>query len=153
MAASPVVRSLVALTVSAWLGAAVLLAASVAPAAFAVLPSRMLAGALVGRVLPVLFITGLVIGLGAALSDVSWRRGPGFVMAGACAIAQFSIGRRIDRLRASIGGPIDALAESDPRRIAFGRLHGLSVAFLAVAMLAALVIVIAAWRSYGQYSR
>jgi len=147
------VRASAAFGACAWLGAAILVAAAVAPAAFAVLPSRALAGALIGRVLPPLFIAGIVIGLLAALADVSWRRGAGFVMAGACAIAQFSIGRRIDRLRISIGGPIDALPESDPRRIAFGRLHGLSVTFLAIAMLAALVIVIAAWRSYGQYSR
>jgi hypothetical protein len=47
---------------SAWLGAAVLAATVVAPAAFAVLPTRSLAGALVGRVLPVLFYGGAVVG-------------------------------------------------------------------------------------------
>ena len=52
---------------SAWLGAAVLVAAVVAPAAFAVLPTRTLAGALVGRVLPVLFYSGAVVGVVAAL--------------------------------------------------------------------------------------
>jgi Domain of unknown function (DUF4149) len=129
-----------ALIVAAWLGAAVLLTASVAPAAFAVLPSRSLAGALVGRVLPVLFIAGLAIGLASAIADSSWRRWAAFVMAGACAIDQFSIGRRIHA--------------TDPGSPAFARLHILSVAFLGVAMLAALVVVIAAWRSYGtQYSR
>ncbi|MDE3217575.1 MAG: DUF4149 domain-containing protein, partial [Gemmatimonadota bacterium] len=45
---------------SVWLGAAVLLAAAVAPAAFAVLPSRSLAGDLVGRVLPVIFWSGML---------------------------------------------------------------------------------------------
>jgi hypothetical protein len=136
---------LAGLVVAAWLGAAVFLAASVAPAAFAVLPSRTLAGALVGRVLPVLFIAGLAIGLGAALIEGSWRRWAAFVLAGACAIDQFSIGRRIHQLQ--------ALPETDARRLAFGRLHALSVAFLGVAMIAALVVIIASWRTYGQYSR
>jgi hypothetical protein len=132
---------LAALALAAWLGAAVLLAASVAPAAFAVLPSRTLAGAIVGRVLPVLFITGLAIGLGAALIESSWRRWAAFVMAGACAIDQFSIGRRIHQLQGVSGTD------------AFRRLHALSVAFLGVAMIAALVVIIASWRTYGQYSR
>ena len=51
----------VALLLAAWLGAGVLFAAVVAPAAFAVLPSRNLAGALVGRVLPVVLIAGVVV--------------------------------------------------------------------------------------------
>jgi len=46
---------------AAWLGAAALFAASVAPAAFAVLPSRSLAGDVVGRVLPVVFWSGMLV--------------------------------------------------------------------------------------------
>jgi hypothetical protein len=53
-----------------------------------------------------------------------------------------SLGRRIDQLRASIGGPIDALDVADARRVEFGRLHGVSVGLLGVAMLAALVLII-----------
>ena len=136
---------MIAVAMSAWLGAAIFFTAAVAPAAFAVLPSTTLAGALIGRVLSVLFIAGLAIGLGAALVERSWRRWAGFVMAGACAIDQFSIGRRIHQLQ--------ALPETDAGRVAFGRLHALSVAFFGIAMVAALAIVIAAWRSYGQYSR
>jgi len=135
----------IAIAVSAWLGAAVFFTASVAPAAFAVLASTTSAGALIGRVLPVLFLAGLAIGLGAALFERSWRRWAGFVMAGACAIDQFSIGRRIHQMQ--------ALPETAAGRMAFGRLHTLSVAFFGIAVIAALAIVIAAWRSYGQYSR
>jgi hypothetical protein len=139
---------LVALVVSAWLGAALLLAASVAPAAFAVLPSRTLAGALVGRVLPSVFIAGIAVAALAALGQGAWRRGAALIMGATCAAAQFVVAPRIERIRAAIGGPVDALAETDPRRMAFGRLHGLSVALLGVAMLAALVIIFVAWRSY-----
>jgi hypothetical protein len=135
----------IAVAMSAWLGAAIFFTAAVAPAAFAVLPSTTLAGALIGRVVSVLFIAGLAIGLGAALVGRSWRRWAGFVMASACAIDQFSIGRRIHQLQ--------TLPETDAGRVAFGRLHALSVAFFGIAMVAALAIVIAAWRSYGQYSR
>src|SRR5437899_2098491 len=45
-----------------WLGAGIVVSAVVAPAAFAVLPTRTLAGALVGRVLPVIFLSGIAVG-------------------------------------------------------------------------------------------
>ena len=52
---------LFALLLSALLGAGILFASVVAPAAFAALPSRSLAGALVGRVLPVVFVAGTLL--------------------------------------------------------------------------------------------
>ena len=126
-----------------WVGAAALVAAVVAPAAFAVLPTRALAGALVGRVLPTVFVTGILVGLGAALL----ARGGGpfararialpLVAAGACLVAQFVITPRIHRLRAEIGPNIEALDATDPRRVQFGRLHGISVAWMGAGMLAA----------------
>ncbi len=130
----------VLLAAAAWLGAALLTAAVVAPAAFAVLPTRTLAGALVGRVLPVLFVTG--VALGALLA---WRggrtlaRAMGLLAVIACGIAQFVIDPRIEAIRRSVGGPMDALAAGDPRRAAFGQLHGLSVLALGGAMLAVTV--------------
>ena len=118
-----------------WFGAALFFATIVAPAAFAVLPTPGFAGALVGRVLPSLFISGMcvaliVIGLEIRAPRPRGRlRGVGAgVMLVACAVAQFIIGGRIERLRVAIGSPIAALAQDDPRRAAFGRLHGLSVA-------------------------
>jgi lipoprotein signal peptidase len=134
----------IALFVSAWLGAAILLAASVAPAAFAVLPSRTLAGDLVGRILPPLLVTGFILGVLAACFRA---RVAGSIMAISCLLG-FGMGRWIDRVRATIPGPVDALPETDPRRVAFGRLHGASVALLGVAMLAALTMIFVVWRSY-----
>jgi hypothetical protein len=135
---------LVALLLSAWLGAAALLAAVVAPAAFAVLPSRTLAGALVGRVLPVVFVAGLVVALAGLWLDrpdtgrsLRVRRAALIVAAVACAAAQFAVGPRIERVRKEIGGPVEQLPTSDPRRVAFGRLHAVSVAWLGLAMVAA----------------
>ena len=55
-------------------------------------------------------------------------------MAAACAGDQLVVGRAIERVRGSIGGPVGELPANDPRRVAFGRLHGLSIAMLALAM-------------------
>lgn len=138
-----------ALLLAAWLGAGVLLATVVAPAAFAVLPSRTLAGALVGRVLPAVFIAGVVVAIVAALMD---RRAMGraprvrlvvlAVLAISCGIAQFVVAPRIESVRSEIGGPVEQLAPADPRRIAFGRLHAISVAWLGLAMISAATAIV-----------
>ena len=134
-----------------WFGAALFFATIVAPAAFAVLPTPGLAGALVGRVLPSLFVSGMFVGLliiGLEIRAPRPRgrlRGVGAgVMLVACAVAQFIIGSRIERLRVAADSPIAALAEDDPRRVAFGRLHGLSVAALGAAMVAAIAVAVGA---------
>ena len=125
-------------------------ASSVARAAFAVLPSRALAGLLVGRLLPVIFYSGMVIAIFALMLLLDDR-----VIAGrvtrlvalmlavmACAAAQFVVSPRIAALRAQIGPSLDALATTDPLRRQFGQLHGMSVGLLGIAMVAALVCVI-----------
>lgn len=139
----------VSVLLSAWLGAAVLLASVVAPAAFAVLPSRALAGALVGRVLPVIFIAGLVVALASLGLDsgdrgraIRVRRAMLIVAAVSCAAAQFAVAPRIERVRKEIGGPVEELPPDDPRRIAFGRLHAASVAWLGLAMIAAVTTLV-----------
>ena len=128
-----------------WLGASILFAAAVAPALFAVLPSRALAGEVVGRVLPVLLYSGVgiavLVGGREALQGMRVRGLVALIIAAACGYG-VSLGRRIDQLRASIGGPIDAVDVTDSRRVEFGRLHGVSVGLLGVAMLAALVLII-----------
>ena len=133
-----------AILLAAWLGAALLVAGVVAPAAFAVLPTRTLAGALVGRVLPVVFWSGMVVGLAVAALGWStpnrlWRTSAALGLVVACAAAQLVVAPRIERARAQIGGAVDALDPSDPRRQAFGRLHGMSVAWMALGGLAALL--------------
>jgi hypothetical protein len=138
-AMTSVAISVVAL--SAWLGAALLVAAVVAPAAFAVLPSRTLAGALVGRVLPVLFYSGAAVGLAVAMlargtTTSAARVVAGAVMATTCLAAQLLVAPRIERIRVDAARPIDELAPGDPRRAAFGRLHGVSVLLLGAAALA-----------------
>jgi hypothetical protein len=127
-----------------WLGAALLFAAVVAPAAFEVLPTRALAGLLVGRVLPVLFWSGAITGLIVVATRGGWRRGAALLMLGACVAAQLGVAPRIQRLRAELGPDIEAVSPSDARRLAFGRLHGVSVALLGVGMLGAVAIALGA---------
>jgi hypothetical protein len=140
----------------AWLGAALFFAAAVAPAAFDLLPGSGLAGALVGRLLPPLFVAGAVGGLIVLAVELWWpragrrlRAGGAVLMIAACALAQFVVGARIARLRAAVDRPIAELAPDDARRTAFGRLHGLSVAGLGAAMLGAVVAVAGAARTPG----
>ena len=136
-----------ALLVAAWIGAAMITVAVVAPGAFAVLPSRTMAGTMVGRVLPALFVAGMVIGILVAVVTSSapsagaprWASASALLAALACGVAQFWITPKLDRLRAGIGGPVDALPAGDTRRAAFGLLHGYNVAGLGVAMLGAAV--------------
>lgn len=143
-----------ALVLAAWIGAALLAVAVVAPAAFGALPSRTLAGAVVGRVLNAVFLSGIAMSLVVA---ALCRFGPGvrgasaasLSAAAASAAVWFMVDPRIARLRERVGGPVDALAVVDARRVAFGRLHGYSVGGLGIAMLAsavALLIILGALR-------
>jgi uncharacterized protein DUF4149 len=138
-----------------WLGAAGFFSVAVAPALFAVVPTRTMAGEVVGRLLPSIFYSGIVTGALVIGVDLVIRRHwewggreiAGLVMIGACAVAQLFVSPRIERLRAEIGGSLESLATDDVRRVAFGRLHGASVAWLGAAMLAAVVAMVLAARA------
>lgn len=134
-----------------WLGAAVFFTLAVAQSAFAVLPSRELAGALVNRTLMILNYAGIAVGLILLASSIVnkekvnrlklWiEQGLLLFLTAACAFGQFVIGARLHHLREQIGRPIDEVAADDPLRIQFGELHGYSVLILAFAMIAALIV-------------
>jgi hypothetical protein len=133
---------------SAWLGAAMLFVAVVAPASFSVLPTRALAGALVGAVLPALFYSGIVAGLGFVFASLAGDRRRivtagtvgGLLIAVSCGAAQFVVAPRIERVRAAIPGTIESLPASDVRRVSFGRLHAASVLWLGVAAIGAATV-------------
>jgi hypothetical protein len=149
------ISTLELILLSLWLGAAGFFSAAVAPALFAALPTRTLAGVVVGRLLPLIFYSGMIVGIVLVALQVMargrWSFGArelgGLVMLGACAAAQFVVSPRIERLRSSIGGSLEALAPDDVRRAAFGRLHGISVAWLGLAMIAAVVALVVAGRA------
>ncbi|MDX6576243.1 MAG: hypothetical protein QOE96_2196 [Blastocatellia bacterium] len=54
-------------------------------------------------------------------------------------VSHWIISARLMALRAAMQAPIDQIAGSDPRRIAFDALHGYSVAAMGIAMVAALL--------------
>lgn len=137
------------LLLTVWLGAALFFIA-VAQSAFAVLPQRELAGAVVSRTLAILNFSGIAIFallfltsfVGAKFANrvVAWiERVLLLTVAGACAVGQFVFGFWMAMKRAEIGRPIDELAADDPLRIQFNMLHEYSVWTLVVAISAAFV--------------
>jgi hypothetical protein len=141
-------RTIAALVLAAlWIGAALLAVTVVAPGAFAVLPTRALAGDMVGRVLPVLFagaivVPALVLVIAPAARQSGLARISALVSAAAAAAALWVVDPRIAALRAAVVVPIDQLAPSDPRRAMFGVLHAGSVALLGLAMVAVALLLL-----------
>lgn len=139
-----------ALLLAAWLGASLYFTVVVTRAAFAVLPSRTLAGALVGQTLPALFNTGMVIGIVlVALAHVTPSGAArtttltgGVAIFALTALARFVVLARIARMRSAMPVAIDSLSVDDPARRAFGQLHALSVGALGLAMLTGIVVAI-----------
>lgn len=125
------------LLLAIWLGAACFFIA-VAQSAFAVLPARELAGAVVNRTLSVLNYGGMAIAVilvllslvGASRAKKLWiwvERSLLVVIAAACAVGQFVIGFWLSSTRALMGKPIDEVPLDDPLRIQFNTLHEYSV--------------------------
>ena len=142
-----------------WFGAALFFGAVVAPAAFGVLRSfglsnaNEIAGSIVTRSLSVINIAGFLIALLLLLTLLVRRRSAGrvsFIVESIClvviglatAVGQWVIAARMRALRAAMVVPIDQVAADDPRRLAFGALHGYSVNALGLAMIAALVALV-----------
>ena len=142
-------------TLALWLGAAAFFSLVGAPALFASLPSRTLAGAVVGRMLPPLFFSGMLAGTVLAglqlATGEEWMKSGrvalGTTMVAACATAQLAIAPRIDALRRAIAGAVDAVPAADPQRTAFGRLHATSVALLGIAMLSSTIAMVVCGRA------
>ena len=138
------------LLLSIWLGSAVFFIA-VAQSAFAVLPQREMAGALVSRTLAILNFGGLAISVVLLLTSfvgtktihrvsVWTERFMFLIIAAACAIGQFVIGLWLAMVRGQMGGrPIDEIPQDDPLRIQFNNLHNWSEWVLMAGMVAALV--------------
>ncbi len=148
------------LLIGLWLGAAVFFIA-VAQSAFAVLPSREMAGSVVSRTLLIINVSGLIIGLILlATSFIKQLNIKPFrlwterilliVLTAACAVGQFVIGLWLSWIRSQIGRPIDEVAVDDPLRIQFNNLHGYSVWVLMAAMIAALVVFFLIARKSGE---
>ncbi len=137
------------LVLAVWLGAAVFFIA-VAQSAFAVLPEREHAGAVVNRTLAILNIGGVVLGgillvssfVASARVNQFWlwtERLLIALMIAACAVGQFVIGLWLSAIRAQMGRSIDEVPIDDPLRLQFNALHDYSQWALMAAMTAALI--------------
>jgi hypothetical protein len=124
---------------SLWVGGGAAISFVVAPAVFQLAGSRQRAGEIVGKVLQrfdtVAFTAGPVA-LVAILIEMAGTVGAARTltlklalvagMLGLALYSRFALTPEIRELRAAIG-EIDKVPEDDPRRRAFGRLHGASV--------------------------
>lgn len=137
------------LILAIWLGAAVFFI-FVAQGAFAVLPQREMAGAIVNRSLTVLNLGGIGIATLLVLTSFLGRARIGGVslwieriliitLGAACAIGQFVVGFWLASVREQMGVPIDQVAADDPLRMQFNQLHMWSQWVLMAAMIAALI--------------
>lgn len=127
-----------------WVGGLVVAGALVAPSVFGVLQAwnesqgRVLAGQVFGEVLvrltwlsyamgAVMFITlTLHRLLGARPVKYGIRVGIMAVMLVMMMITGFYLIPQVDAIQAQVSGPVSELPDTDPRRVEFNRLHGLS---------------------------
>jgi hypothetical protein len=129
-----ILRFLKVLSVGLWVGSIFFFAAAVAPVAFSVLPTRMLAGMVVSRSLVSLHWIGIICGLVFLLcalliafvegGETPFHKSDLLVVAmmALTLFAHFGIERRMNTLRTDMG-MIDAVPHEDARRVEFNRLH------------------------------
>jgi hypothetical protein len=147
-------RCLMLLSLIVWLGGLIFFAFVLAPTLFSVVPSRHLAGNVVGRSLGALHWMGIISGLVFLMSSLAYNRlsrgtlgvlGARQVliclMLALTLTSQFGIMPRMDSLRASIGGEIDSAPIDSPARAQFDALHVWSTRVEGGVLLLGLVVV------------
>lgn len=150
-----------ALLLAVWLGSMVFFSFAVAPSAFAVLPSRELAGSLVTSTIGKVEILGLIIGpLLLLIQLAAWRSRAAsaqikalrlillLLMIAAAAASRFWVSAKMVSLRQAMGGVIDDVAATDPLRIEFNAMHGYSVGLMSAALLAGFAVLFLTVRSW-----
>lgn len=138
-------RFLMMLSLGVWLGGIVFFGAVMAPALFSILPKRELAGAVVTRTLGGLHWIGIVAAVVFLVCSVlasrgfAWRDGLVVVMLALTLVSQFGVSRRMQALRAEMV-EIDAVAQTDPRRVEFNRLHRISTGLEQAVLVMGLIV-------------
>ena len=147
------------LALTLWVGGLIVLGAICAPAIFAVLAARhvagdrVIAGAIFGEILGrfhlLAYACGVVL-LGSLIARgvmgprpimFAARLAIAFVMLIATAYSGLVVSANIARVQAEIGAAApSSLAPEDPRRVAFGRLHALSTGLAVVPVLGGLFL-------------
>ncbi len=152
-------RFLMLLSLIVWIGGLIFFPV-VAQTAFTVLPTRQLAGMVVGRLLGILHWMGMISGVVFLTSSLVYSRfntGTEHVFAARhiliivmlmlTLISQFGIIPRMDTLRASIHGEIDSVPAGNPARARFDALHAWSTRIEEGVLLLGLVVVYLSTRS------
>src|SRR5262249_20827519 len=144
-----------------WLGAMCFFSFVLAPSAFAVLPSRHLAGLIVGSTLTKLEWLGLIFGGLLLIFHFFKAKGQGnsrslrlilllFMFAATVAL-RFWISPAMNDLRLSMGGAIDDIASTDPLRVQFNICHQYSVWLMGLTILAAVALLFVNVRSWFRH--
>jgi hypothetical protein len=154
-----VLRYAALLALVVWVGGLVVLGGIAAPAIFAVIAEqqvpngRMLSGALFGEMLHRFTVVSYGAGgllmltllarriLGPRPHRFAWRAGIVAVMLAATAYGSLVVASRIEHLQRETGVAPSTLPEGDPRRVEFGRLHGISTGLQLVPLLGGLMLI------------
>ncbi len=156
-------RFLMLLSLIVWIGGLIFFPAG-AQTAFSVLPTRQLAGLVVGRSLGILHWMGMISGVVFLISSLLYSRfstGTAHVFAARhvlivlmltlTLISQFGIIPRMNTLRASIHGEIDSVPLDDPARAQFDALHAWSTRIEEAVLLLGLVVAYLSARQKAQF--
>jgi hypothetical protein len=145
-------RFLMFLSLTVWIGGIIFLSFVEAPTAFGVLPSRHMAGTVVGHSLGTLHWMGLfsgIIFLGSSMLLSSLTTGSAHPLAARhiliclmlvlTVVSQFGISPKMATLRAQFGD-IDTVPATDPGRMQFDSLHVWSVRLEVAVLLMGLAV-------------
>jgi hypothetical protein len=148
-----ILRFLMFLSLTVWVGGIIFLSFVEAPTAFSVLPSRHMAGTVVGHSLGILHWMGLfsgVVFLGCSMLLTSLSTGSAqpltarhilvLAMLLLTVVSQFGISPKMTALRAQFGD-IDTVPASDPGRVQFDSLHVWSVRLEVAVLVIGLAVV------------
>ena len=151
------------LLLGVWLGSMIFFSFAVAPSAFAVLPTREMAGVMVTSTIGKIEVLGLIIGtLLILIRLANWRSRQSsraiktlqtfllLLMIASAALSRFWISPSMVSLRAQMGGHIDDVSVTDPMRIQFNDLHQYSVGLMSAAMVAGFVVLFLTVRSWSK---
>jgi hypothetical protein len=153
-----VLRYAAVIALVVWVGGLVVLGGIAAPSTFEVMAARqvpdgrVLAGAVFGEMLRRFELVSYGAGallmltliarriLGPRPHRFAWRAGLVAVMLSTTAYGGLVVASRIQKLQRDMAVSPSSLPEDDPRRLEFGRLHGLSTALQLVPLLGGLVL-------------
>jgi hypothetical protein len=152
------IRYVALLALVIWLGGMIMLGLLVAPSTFRVLQAadpvagRVLAGSLFGDILRhfhlVAYGCGIVIlvclfaikFLGPPPRAFIPRAAIVVVMLIIAVYSGYPVSREIAQIQSHLSGPVNALPETDPRRVRFDRLHQMSTTLMTINMALGLVL-------------